>query len=79
MYNKKIKASRSATHLDIVRNVNGKPDIEGKTNLGRKTACFRMGAGFLGGGGAQTIPKRVYMVNFCSTKATLCARVNIAS
>ena len=80
MYNKKIKASRSATHLDIVRNVNGKPDIEGKINLGRKTAYIRMGAGFLGGGGgAQTIPKRVYMVNFCSTKATLCARVNIAS
>ena len=57
MYNKKIKASRSATHLDIVRNVNGKPDIEGKTNLGRKTACFRMGAGFLGGGGGSNHPQ----------------------
>ena len=30
MYNKKIKDSTSATHLDIVRNVNGKRYIEGK-------------------------------------------------
>ena len=38
MYNKKIKDSKSATHLGIVRNANGKPDIEEKINLGRKTA-----------------------------------------
>ena len=64
---KKIKDSRSATHLGIARNVNGKPDIEEKINLGRKTAYSLMGAGFHGGGGAQTIPKRVYIVNFCGT------------
>ena len=53
MYNKKIKDSKSATHLGIVRNVNGKPDIEQKINLGRKTAYSLMGAGFHGGGGLK--------------------------
>ena len=36
MYSKKIKGCKSATHLAIVQNVNGKPDIEEKINLGRK-------------------------------------------
>ena len=67
VYNKKIKDSKSAMHLGIVWNVNGKPDIEQKINLGRKTAYSLMGAGFHGGWGAQTISKRVYMVNFCGT------------
>ena len=68
MYNKKIKDSKTATHLGIVWNVNGKPDIEEKINLGRKTAYSLMGAGFHGGGGgAQTISERVYMVNFKGT------------
>ena len=37
----------------IVRNVNGKSDIEQKVNLGRKTAYSLMGAGFHGGGGLK--------------------------
>ena len=38
---------------DIVRNINGKPDIDEKINLGRKTAYSLMGAGFHGGGGLK--------------------------
>ena len=53
MYNDKIEDSTSATHLGIIRNVNGKPDIEEKINLGRKTAYSLMGAGFHGGGGLK--------------------------
>ena len=51
MYNDKIKNSNSATHLGIVRNVDGKPDIDEKINLSRKTAYSLMGVGFHGGGG----------------------------
>ena len=36
-----------------MRNVNGKPAIEEKINLGRKTAYSLMGAGFHGGGGLK--------------------------
>ena len=50
--NKKIKDSRTATHFGIVQNVNGKPDIEEKINLGRKTAYSLMWAGFHRGGGS---------------------------
>ena len=53
MYNDKIEDSTSATHLGIIRNVNGKPDIEEKINLGRKTAYSLMGSGFHGGGGLK--------------------------
>ena len=53
MYNDKIENSNSATHLGIVRNINGKPDIDEKINLGRKTAYSLMGAGFHGGGGLK--------------------------
>ena len=51
MYNDKIEDSTSATHLGIIRNVNGKPDIEEKINLGRKTAYSLMGRVFMGEGG----------------------------
>ena len=51
MYNDKIENSNSATHLGIVRNINGKPDIDEKINLGRKTAYSLMVAGFPVGGG----------------------------
>ena len=51
MYNDRIEDSRKAAHLGIVRNVNGKPDIDEKISLGRKTAYSLMGAGFHGGGG----------------------------
>ena len=53
MYNDRIKDSTSATHLGITRNINGKPNIEEKINLGRKTAYSVMGAGFHGGGGLK--------------------------
>ncbi|MEW8547951.1 MAG: reverse transcriptase family protein, partial [Candidatus Thiodiazotropha sp.] len=53
MYNQKIKNSESTTHLGIVRDVSGKPDIEAKISLGRKTAYSLMGAGFHGGGGVD--------------------------
>ena len=43
MYNKKNKDKRSATHLGIVWNVNRKPDIEEKINLGRRTAYSLLG------------------------------------
>ena len=49
----KIKDNRSATHLGIVWNVNGKPDIEEKINLGRKTAYSLMGTCFHGVGGLK--------------------------
>ena len=78
MYNKKIKDSKSATHLGIVRNVNGKPDIEEKIKLDRKTAYSLMGTGFNGGGGSNHLIKRVYMVNFCGTKAAVWDGINIA-
>ena len=51
MYNNRIKDSRKATHLGKVRNVKGKPDIDEKISLDRKTAYSLMGAGFHGGGG----------------------------
>ena len=51
MYGEKVKDSKSATHLGIVRNVNRKPEIDEKISLGRKTAYSLMGAGFHGGGG----------------------------
>ena len=60
MYNKKIKDSKSATHLGIVRNVNGKPDIEQKINLGRKIAYSLMGAGFHGVGGSNHLRTGIY-------------------
>ena len=63
IYNKKIKDSKSATHLGIVRNVDGKLDIEEKINLGRKTAHSLMGGGggrFPWRRGAQTISEQVY-------------------
>ena len=53
MYNDRIKDSTSATHLGITRNINRKPNIEEKINLGRKTAYSVMGAGFHGGGGLK--------------------------
>ena len=53
MYNDKIENSNSATHLGIVRNINGKPDIDEKINLGRKTAYSLMGAGFHAGEGLK--------------------------
>ena len=55
MYSEKSKKKKkkSATHLGIVRNVNGKPDIDEKISLGRKTAYSLMGAGFHGGGGLK--------------------------
>ena len=55
MYDDKIEDSRKATHLGIVRNVNGKPDIDEKISLGRKTAYSLMGAGFHGGGGLKAL------------------------
>ena len=51
MYNDKIKNSNSATHLGIVRNVDGELDIDEKINLGRKTAYSLMGRVFMGEGG----------------------------
>ena len=60
MYNKKIKDSKSATHLGIVRNVNRKTDIEEKINLSRKTAYSLMGAGFHGGGGSNHLRTGIY-------------------
>ena len=51
MYNDKIKNSNSATHLGIVRNVDGKPDIDEKINLGSKKAYSLMGRVFMGEGG----------------------------
>ena len=53
MYSDSIKDSTSATHLGITRNINGKPNIEEKIKLGRKTAYSLMGAGFHGGGGLK--------------------------
>ena len=50
MYDDKIEDSKKATHLGIVRNVNGKPYIDEKISLGRKTAYSLMGAGFHGVG-----------------------------
>ena len=40
MYNDRIEDSRKSTQFKfgIVRNVNGKPDIDEKISLGRKTA-----------------------------------------
>ena len=38
MYNDKIENSNSATHLGITRSTNGKPNIDEKISLGRKTA-----------------------------------------
>ena len=66
MYNKKIKDSKSAMHLGIVQNVNGKPDIEEKINLGKRS-LFPYGGSFPWGRWGQTISERVYMVNFCGT------------
>ena len=53
MYNDTIENSNSATHLGITRNTNGKPNIDEKISLGRKTAYSLMGAGFHGGGGLK--------------------------
>ena len=66
MYNKTIKDSKIATHLGIVRNVNGKPDIEQKINLGRKTAYSLMGAGFHGGGGLKPSQNGYILSTFCT-------------
>ena len=52
-YTCRLKDSTSATHLGITRNINGKPNIEEKISLGRKTAYSVMGAGFHGGGGLK--------------------------
>ena len=53
MYNEKIKDSKSATHLGIVRDVSGRVEFEGKHSLGRKTAYSLMDAGFHGGTGLK--------------------------
>ena len=61
VYNKKIKDSKSATHLGLVRNVNGKPDIKEKINLGRKTAYSLMGQVSMGeGGGSNHLRTGIY-------------------
>ena len=51
MCNEKIENINSTTHLGIVRHVNGKPEIDEKINLGRKTAYSLIGGGVHGGGG----------------------------
>ena len=78
MYNDKIENSNFATHLGIVRNINGKPDIDEKINIDRKTAYSLMGGGFSWGMGAKTFTKRLYLVNFCSSKVALWFRSIIA-
>ena len=60
MYNKKIKDSKSAMHLGKVRNVKGKPDIEEKIDLGRKTAYSLMGAVFHGRGRLKITQNGIY-------------------
>ena len=70
MYNDRIEDSKSATHLGIVRNVTGKPDIEEKISLGRKTAYSLMWQVFMGEG-VEIIAKRVYLVYLCSSEAAL--------
>ena len=50
MYNDRIKDSRKATHLGLVRNVNGKTDIDEKISLGRKTSYSLRGRAFTGEG-----------------------------
>ena len=73
MYNDRIEDSRrKATHLGIVRNVNGKPDIDEKISLGRKTAYSLMGRDFTGEG-VESIAKWVYLVYLCSSEVALWA------
>ena len=43
----------TTVHLGIVRNTNGRADIDGKISLGRKTAYSLMGAGLHEGGGLK--------------------------
>ena len=43
----------TTVHLGIVRNTNGRADIDGKISLGRKTAYSLMVAGLHGGDGLK--------------------------
>ena len=49
----RVDITDQAVHLGIQRNTSGKPDIDGKITLGRKTAYSLMGAGFHGGNGLR--------------------------
>lgn len=49
----RVDASNSTVHLGIQRDTTGKVDIEGRIDLGRKTAYSLMGAGFHGGNGLR--------------------------
>ena len=50
MYDDKIKNSNYATHLGITYSINGKPSMDEKISLGRKTVYSLLGAGFHGVG-----------------------------
>ena len=53
MAGERVDTPDTTVHLGIVRNTNGRADIDGKISLGRKTAYSLMGAGLHGGGGLK--------------------------
>ena len=69
IYNDRIEDSRKATHLVIVRNVNGKPGIDEK-KFRQENSIFPHDAAFHGGG-VESIAKWVYLVYLCSSEVAL--------
>ena len=74
MYNDRIENSNTATHLGIARNVNGKPEIGEKINLGRKTAYSLMGAGLHGGGGLKPLQNGYIWSTFVVIEIEQCGK-----
>ena len=53
MAGERVDTPDTTVLLGIVRNTNGRADIDGKVSLGRKTASSLIGAGLHGGGGLK--------------------------
>ena len=65
-YNDKIENINSATHLGIVRNINGKPEIDEKIKLGRKMGYSLMVAGFHWGCHDISLFEPILVAIFCN-------------